>query len=326
MANIPRGNRKGWRLFIPRPLTPAAERAAQDRFDLRLASRILSPEEVVAGAQAHRAQGMVIGSNLRMDAELMARLPESLRVVATTGAGLDHIDLDAAKEHGIAIRNVADIGAEDTADLTLMLMLMACRRAHEHDVTMRNGWGRRMGYGEMLGLRVTGRRLGIVGLGTIGRLVADRARGFGMEIFYHQRSKAEGRPETFCPDLDEMLGRVDTLTLHIPETPQSRGLISADRIAKLPRGSVIVNAARSGVVDEEALIAALQSGHLAAAGLDVFRSEPDPDPRLLALPNVALTPHVGSATQEGRDAIAFRCLDLVEQALEGDLAQVGSAH
>ena len=262
----------GWRLLIPRPMTMRAEREAQDRFDVRLSSHALSPAETVAAARAHRAQAMIIGSNLPLDRAMIAELPGCLRVVATSGIGLDHIDLAAASERGITVCNVPAIGTEDTADLTLMLM--ACRRAHEYDVLMRAGWGRRLGYAEMLGLRVTGRRLGIVGMGAIGRLVADRARGFGMSVAYHQRNAAQGRDEAFFPDLDDMISQIDTLTLHVPETEATRGLISAGRLARMPRGAILVNTARGGLVDEAALIAALEDGHLAAAGLDVFCGEP----------------------------------------------------
>jgi len=306
----------GWRLLIPRPLTMRAEREAQDRFDVRLASRALSPAETIAAARAHSAQAMIIGSDLSLDRSLITDLPGCLRVVATTGIGLDHIDLTAASERGITVRNVPAIGSEDTADLTLMLMLMACRRAHEYDVLMRAGWVRRLGYGEMLGLRVTGRRLGIVGMGAIGQLVADRARGFGMNVVYHQRNVAPGRDEVFFSNLDEMLPQIDTLTLHVPETEVTRGLISAERLARLPQGAILVNTARGGLVDEAALIAALDDGHLAGAGLDVFCGEPSPASRLLALPNVALTPHVGSATHEARDGIALQCLDMIEEVLQ----------
>ncbi|MGR3481150.1 2-hydroxyacid dehydrogenase [Salipiger marinus] len=304
-----------WRVLIPRPMTPEAERVAEMRFNLRLASRPLSVAETLEGARAHDAQGMIIGTNLTLSAETIAALPAGLCVIATTGAGLDHIDLDAARARNIAIHNVPEIGAEDTADLTLMLLLMACRRATEHAATLRAGWPRRMGYAETLGLRVTGRRLGIVGMGRIGQLVADRAKGFGMQVMYHQRRPAAGRSEPFFSDLDAMLPRVDTLSLHLPETEMTRGLLSAARIALMPHGSVLVNAARGGLVDEGALIEALASGQLAAAGLDVFCSEPGGNPALLALPNVAATPHVGSATEEARTGIALRCLDLVEEEM-----------
>jgi len=320
MNNMLRRSDGQWRVMIARPLTMRAERMAQARFNVRLSSRALSAQETVAAAREHRAQAMIIGSNLVLDKAMLSEMPDCLRVVATTGIGLDHIDLVAAEARGIAIRNVPVIGAEDTADLALMLLLMACRRAHEHDTLMRAGWGRRLGFAEALGLRVTGRRLGIVGMGTIGQLMADRARGFGMQVFYHQRNAVPGRTESFCPDLDAMLAQIDTLTLHVPETDATRGMISAERLALLPKGAVFVNTARGGLVDEAALIAMLENGHLAAAGLDVFCGEPFPDPRLLALPNIALTPHVGSATQSARDDIALRCIDLVEKVLERNSA------
>lgn len=303
------------RLFLPRSLTPVAEREAARRFDLRRSERTLEVAEALDSLHQHRAEAMIIGSNLRLDARFFNEVPDDLRAVATTGVGTDHIDLAAARCRGIAIRNVPATGAEDTADLTMMHILMACRRAPAHEATMRAGWGRRAGFGEGLGRRVTGRRLGIVGMGRVGCLVADRARGFGMTVSYHHRRSLPERPERFCADLDDMLEEIDVLTLHLPLTPETVNLISADRLARMPCGAVLINCARGGLVDEGALIDALNTGHLFAAGLDVFQGEPSPDPRLLARPEVSLTPHVGSATQEARDEIGLRCLKMVAEEL-----------
>jgi lactate dehydrogenase-like 2-hydroxyacid dehydrogenase len=220
----------------------------------------------------------------------------------------------------VVVTNTPDVLTDCTADLAFMLILCACRRASEYERIMRQGWRQGFGLPDMLGLRPSGRTLGIVGMGRIGRAVAQRARGFGMRVLYSNRSRLppglEGGAEYFA-DWRAMLPRCQILSLHLPGGPGNDGMMDREAFALLPPGAVFVNAARGALVDEDALVEALASGRLFAAGLDVFRNEPDYDLRLAGLPNVFLTPHVASATVETRDAMGHRALDNVAAVLAG---------
>ena len=247
-------------------------------------------------------------------------LPQSVRLIATVSVGLDHLDVPALLARNIAVSNTPDVLTDCNADLTIMLILAASRRAAEYYTLMKAGWGHTLGMGEMLGHRVTGKRLGIVGMGRIGQAVAKRARGFDMSILYHNRRQldpAEEAGATYFDTLEDMLPHCDILSLHMPGSPTAPPLINARTLGLLPRGSVLVNAARGSLIDEDALIAALRSGQLFAAGLDVFRNEPNPNPALLALPNLFMTPHVGSATLETRTAMGMLALDNVSALAAG---------
>ncbi len=278
------------------------------------------PDEVVAAATRHQAQGILFVNTLDFGARTIARLPDSMRVGATSSVGHDHIDVTAAKARGIAVTNTPGVLTECTADFAFMMLLAAARRAHEYDAIMRTGWRRRIGQGELLGVRVSGKTLGVLGLGRIGQAVARRARGFDMRVVYHARRRLPPELEqgaTYCPDFRAMLPECAFLSLHAPATPETDRIVDAETLALLPRGAVLVNVARGGLVDEGALLAALTSGHLFAAGLDVFREEPDYDLRFAALPNVILSPHVGSASVETRNAMGFRALDNIAGVLCG---------
>ncbi len=306
------------KIVIARPM-PArvAQRAAHD-FDALLADRVLSQDETIDALQRHAATGLVLGSNLQMDAATVARLPDRVRVVATTSVGFEHLDVPALRARGIAATYCPTSVTACTADLTLMLLLCAARRAHEYDALMRAGWGRKLGFGDLLGTRVSGKTLGIVGMGRIGRAVAQRARGFDMRIVYHDVQRIAPELEhgaRHFARLDEMLPHCEFLSLHAPAG--AAPLIDARTLALLPRGSVLVNAGRGQLVDEDALVDALRSGQLAAAGLDTYRNEPHVDPRLAQLDNVFLTPHMGTATVETRDDLGLRALDNVAAVLDG---------
>ncbi len=280
----------------------------------------MSAEEVIAAANRHRSEGILFVNTLPFGAELIARLPDSVKVGATSSVGYDHIDVAAARARGIAVTNTPDVLTECTADFAFMLLLAAARRAYEYDAIMRAGWRKRIGQGELLGVRVWGKTLGILGMGRIGQAVARRARGFDMRILYHARRRLPPEQEqgaTYFAELREMLPACDFLSLHAPATPATDRVINSEMLALMPCGSVLVNVARGGLVDEEALLAALASGHLFAAGLDVFRTEPDHDMRFAALPNVILSPHVGSASVETRNAMGFRALDNIASVLSG---------
>jgi lactate dehydrogenase-like 2-hydroxyacid dehydrogenase len=280
----------------------------------------MGPEEVIRAASEHQAEALMFTNTLPLRAEVIARLPPSLKVAATSSVGYDHIDVAAAKARGLMVTNTPDVLTDCTADFAFMMLLASARRAREYDTIMRAGWRWRIGQGELLGVRVSGKTLGIVGLGRIGRAMAQRARGFGMTVLYYQPRRCspdqEQRAQYFA-DLREMLPRCDFLSLHAPASPATARMINARTLALLPRGAVFVNVSRGALVDEDALYHALASGQLFAAGLDVFRSEPDYDLRLRTLPNVILSPHMGSASAETRNAMGFRALDNITAVLSG---------
>ncbi|GAL97294.1 D-isomer specific 2-hydroxyacid dehydrogenase [Acetobacter tropicalis NRIC 0312] len=250
----------------------------------------------------------------------VAALPESVKLVATVSVGLDHLDVPALLARGIAVSNTPDVLTDCNADLAMMLIIAACRRAAEYYTLMKKGWGHTLGMDEMLGHRVTGKTLGIIGMGRIGQAVARRARGFEMNVLYHNRRRLDPEHEqgaNYYESLEDMLPKCNILSLHLPAAPSGGPIITARTLALLPRGSVLVNAARGALVDETALIDALRSGHLFSAGLDVYQNEPNPDPRILALPNVFMTPHAGSATVETRTAMCMLALDNVAALVAG---------
>jgi lactate dehydrogenase-like 2-hydroxyacid dehydrogenase len=309
------------RLVVACLLPPEVTERARTEFAAIAAEGADMPFEATCAALADSgAPALLITSSTKLTAEAIARLPPTLRVAATCSVGFDHIDVPAARARGLIVTNTPDVLNDATADLTMLLILAACRRAHEYDAIMRAGWRRRFGQGDMLGVEVTGKRLGIIGMGRIGRAVAQRARGFEMQIHYANRTRLPPELEqgaTYHATIEDLLPNCDILTLHAPGGAASDRMIDAARLALLPRGAVLVNAARGVLVDEDALIAALTDGSLFAAGLDVFRDEPAFDTRLAALPNVFLAPHMGSATVETRRAMGNRALDNIAAVLGG---------
>lgn len=244
----------------------------------------------------------------RVDEELFAAAGPQLRCVANVAVGYDNVDLEAAARRGVVVTNTPGVLDDATADLTLALILAATRRVAEGDRLIRSGrpwiWGMHF----MLGSGLRGRRLGIVGLGGIGRRVAERARAFGMEIAYNSRHEAPAEVtaalEAERMPLGRLLAEADVVSLHCPLTPETHHLIGAAELEAMKPSAVLVNAARGPVVDERALAEALAAGTIAAAGLDVYEREPQVEPALLALDNAVLTPHLGSATVETRTAMA----------------------
>ncbi|MDG6094977.1 D-glycerate dehydrogenase [Acetobacter sp. AN02] len=280
----------------------------------------LSTEEVFRLAAETKAQAVLVTNSSPVRADDAALIPESVGLIATVSVGLDHLDVKAITDRGILISNTPDVLTDCNADLTMLLILAASRRMTEYTKIIRDGWKRGLGMDELLGIRVSGKTLGIVGMGRIGQAVARRARGFGMTVLYNNRRRLDPQKEqgaTWFENLEDMLPQCDILTLHLPGGPESDSLINAATLSLLPRGAVFVNAARGRLVDEDALIEALTSGQIAAAGLDVFRNEPDPDPRLISLPNVFATPHIGSATRETRTDMGMLALDNVEAFVQG---------
>jgi lactate dehydrogenase-like 2-hydroxyacid dehydrogenase len=306
-------------IVMPKVPEAIAARARKEFSALLPETDLMTLNEAISLITKHEVPALLAAGRVRLGAAEIARLPQALRVIATYSVGYEQIDVAAAHARGLVVTNTPDVLTAATADLTLMLMLCACRRAHEYDAVMRAGWRQNFGLNEMLGVDMSGRTLGIVGMGRIGRAVAKRARGFDMQVTYHNRhalpeDAAEGA--RYFARLEDMLRRCDIVSLHAPAS--GAPLMSAAMLQLMPRGSILINAGRGALVDEDALIEALKSGQLGAAGLDTFRSEPNFDLRFRDLPNVFLTPHMGSATRETRDAMGMRALDNIAAVLRGE--------
>lgn len=308
------------RLVISRRLPPQVEARAGDTYDavLNPDDRPLTPEDMVKLCTGAGALLPCVVDPL--GADLIKALPDSIRIIANFGVGTDHIDLAAAATRGITVTNTPGVLTEATADLTLLLILGAVRRATEGMAQLRDGTWPGWSPTHLLGHTLQSKRLGIVGMGRIGRAVANRGRAFGMEVHYHNRRRLQGSLEgatTFHDTLEGLLAVSDILSLHCAATTETRGLIDAAALAALPQGAVLINAARGDVVDDNAVIQALGSGQLSAVGLDVFRGEPKLDARYLTLPNAFLLPHLGSATVEARTAMGMKALDNLDTFFRG---------
>ena len=241
----------------------------------------------------------------KIDADLIAKAGSQLRLIASFGTGVDHINLAAAKARGITVTNTPGVLTEDTADVTMALILAVPRRIAEGDALARSGQWQGWSPTGMLGHRINGKRLGIVGMGRIGEAVARRARGFGLSVHYHNRKPVHPETEaeleaTYWESLEQMLARVDIVSVNCPHTSATNHLLSRERLALMQRSAYLVNTSRGEVVDEIALADLLAQRHIAGAGLDVYSSEPEIPAGLRDLPNVVLLPHIGSATIEGR--------------------------
>jgi lactate dehydrogenase-like 2-hydroxyacid dehydrogenase len=238
--------------------------------------------------------------------------------------GVNHCDLPALRKRGIAVTNTPGVLSDATAELAFMLMLGAARHAVAGDRIVRTGAWDSWSPAFLVGKEVTGARLGIVGMGGVGKAFARKARGFDMEIHYHNRRRLPADEEfgaIYHEDLGDLLAVSDFLSLHSPASPETTGLMNAERIAKMPRGSILVNAARGALVDEEALLSAIRSGQLAGAGLDCFVTEPGGNPAFAEFEQVVMMPHVGSATVKTRDAMGFRALDNLDAYFRGEQPQ-----
>ena len=283
-----------------------------------------STEALLAAAEGKDA--LMVSSSDKLSADVLAKMPDTVRIIATVSVGYEHIDVDAATKNGIIITNTPDVLTEATSDTGMLLLLAAARRDHEGQALVReNKWqGFAMDYN--LGVDLMNKRLGILGMGRIGRALAHRAAAFGMKIHYHNRSRVSADLEAYAgdaeyhEDADEMLPICDFLSIHSPLTPETAKFLNAERIAKMPDGAIVVNTSRGGVVDDEALIAALKSGKLRAAGLDVFEGEPNIHPEYRNLQNIFMLPHIGSGTVETRNAMGFCAVDNLDAVLAGKAA------
>jgi lactate dehydrogenase-like 2-hydroxyacid dehydrogenase len=308
------------RLWITRRLSDATlERAARDY------------DTVVNHDDTPGSAGELIAASAEFDAiipchsehfsaEVAAQLDPRLRIIANHSVGVDHCDLSALKGRGIAVTNTPDVLSDATAELAMLLMLGAARRAVEGDTLVRSGQWSSWSPAFMVGKQVTGARLGIIGMGRVGRAFAAKARGFDMDIHYFNRNplpQDQAHGAVFHDSIESLLGVADFLSLHCPATPQTQNLMNAERFALLPKGAVVVNTARGALVDEAALLAALDSGQVMAAGLDCFQVEPGGNPAFAAHQNIFMLPHIGSATTRTRDAMGFRALDNLDAFFDG---------
>ena len=306
-------------LLVTREMPGRVQRRASALFDLRMPGQ-LGVRDWLHGA-VRDADALLCVPAVRVDSALIAEMADRLRVIGTFSVGYEHIDVAAAGARGIAVVNTPGVLNEATAEFCMALLLAAARRVGEAERIVRGGRWHRSTQAEFLGVEVSGKRLGIFGMGRIGQCVARMAgAGFGMEVHYHNRSRLPPALEgdaVFHADDAAFLAASQFLCLMAPGGPGTAGWLNAARLAALPQGAIVVNAARGTLVDDAALAAALRSGHVAAAGLDVFPDEPRVPEVYLGLENVVLTPHIASATEETRDAMGMLVLDGIEAVLTG---------
>jgi glyoxylate reductase len=311
-------------VIVTRKLPETIEARMSELFNARLNAddHPMTTAELVAAVK--EADVLVPTVTDRIDAKLLAQVGPGLRLIAQFGTGVDNIDVETARRRGITVTNTPGVLTEDTADMTMALILAVPRRVAEGARYLRDHDGNWPGWSPtwMLGRRITGKRLGIIGMGRIGQAVAKRARAFGLEIHYHNRKPANAVIEkeldaTYWENLDEMLPKVDIVSVNCPHTPATFHLMSASRLKLLRRDAYIVNTARGEVIDENALVRALEAGEIAGAGLDVFENEPTVNPRLLKLGNVVSLPHMSSATIEGRIEMGGKVIVNIKTFMDG---------
>ena len=279
-------------------------------------------DEIVSAAVQHQPDVVLVMAMDHIDRALLAALPACVRMIATYSVGHDHIDLTAARERGIAVLSTPDVLSDAVAEIAVMLMLCAARRAHEGTLMLYEGRWQGWSPTQLLGRDLTGARLGVYGMGRIGRTIARKAhRGFEMPVHYHNRSRLDAVDEdgaTYHADVVSLLSVSDVLVLAAPSTVATKGFFNTNAIRRMPAGAIVVNIARGDLIDDVALIDALRSGRIAAAGLDVFNGEPALNPGYLTLPNVFLQPHQGSSTVGTRVQMAKLLLDSVVACRAGE--------
>jgi len=308
-------------LWLPRRVSDATVARARRDYNVILneADDVKTTEEIVA--MSAEVDAVMPCHSEHFSAEVTAQLDPRLKIIANHSVGVDHCDLPALKARGIAVTNTPDVLSNATAELALLLMLGAARRAVEGDRLVRTGAWDFWSPSFMVGKQVSGARLVIIGMGRVGQAMARNGRGLNMEVHYFNRSRLSPDKEqgaVFHADLKSALKVADFLSLHCPATPETRHLLNEETLEYLPDGAVIVNSARGALVDEAALMAALDSGKVAAAGLDCFDVEPGGNPGFSNYDNVFMMPHVGSATRATRDAMGFRALDNLDAFFRGE--------
>eukprot|EP01037_Dinobryon_pediforme_P013128 gene13128-13229_t len=310
------------KVVVTRKLPDPVETRMCELFDAELNSsdRPMSPDELVDALS--RADVLVPTVTDRIDSRILSRAGSNLRLIANFGAGVDNIDVATANARGITVTNTPGVLTEDTADMTMALILAAARRVVEGAQVVQSGGFSGWSPTWMLGRRIAGKRLGIIGMGRIGQAVARRAKSFGLSIHYHNRKPvssriAEDLEATYWESLDQLLARMDVISVNCPHTPATFHLLSARRLKLLQPHAIVVNTARGEVIDEPALANMLARGEIAGAGLDVYENEPAINPKLLKLPNVVLLPHMGSATVESRIDMGEKVIINIKTFMDG---------
>jgi len=309
-------------VVVTRRLPEPVETRMRELFDVDLRDPDTKMTRDELGAALRRADVIVPCVTDQIDAALLAQAGEKLKLIANYGAGIDHIDVATARQRGILVSNTPGVVTEDTADMTMALILAVTRRIPEGLAVMQAGEWQGWAPTAFMGGRVGGRRLGILGMGRIGQAVARRARAFGMQVHYHNRKRL--RPEieeeleaTWWDSLDQMVSRMDVISVNCPHTPSTFHLLNARRLRLMKPSAVIVNTSRGEVIDENALTRMLRAGEIAGAGLDVFERGHEVNPRLRQLPNVVLLPHMGSATVEGRTEMGEKVIINIKTFADG---------
>jgi len=309
-------------VVVTRKLPAAVEQKLAESFAtiLNPDDRLYSTEELLKLAAG--ADAILPCHTEKFPAETIAQLPDRVKAIANFSVGVDHVDLEAAKQKQVIVTNTPDVLSDATAEIAILLMLGAARRASEGERLVRSQQWKDWSPAFMVGRQITGKRLGILGLGRVGQVVAQRARGFDMTVHYHNRKPLgpdQAGDAVYHASVESLLAEIDVLSIHCPASPATQGLINSDRLALMHRDAILVNTSRGGVVDDDALVAALQADGIGAAGLDVFNGEPDAiHPGYRQLDNVFLLPHIGSATLETRDAMGFRAIDNLVAIFNGE--------
>ncbi len=310
------------KIFLTRRLLPAVEQRMAQLFDcdFNADDDAMTKEDIIA--RLANKEVLVPTVTDTLDADLINKLPNSVKLIANFGSGVNHIDCAAAKKRNIIITNTPGVFTDDTADLTMALILSVPRRLAEGEKLMRSGVWQGWAPSSMLGHRISGKTLGIIGFGRIGEAVSRRAQALGLSILYNKRKRLPASSEdelgiSYEADIDRLISRSDIISIHCPLTRDTDNLINADRIALMRNNAYIINTSRGEIIDENALIEALEKEQIAGAGLDVYTHEPAVDKRLFALANVVLLPHMGSATFEGRTASGERVITNIRVWADG---------
>lgn len=309
------------KLWITRKLSDNSEKRARQDYDVILNpdDKVYSPNEIIA--MSGNVDAILPCHSENFSEEVVSKLSDRTKIIANHSVGVDHCNLSALKKRGIVVTNTPDVLSDATAEIALLLLLGAARRAAEGDSMIRQGNWRSWSPSFMVGTQVSGKRIGILGMGRVGQVVAKRARGFDMDVHYHNRNQLPSKLEggaTFHKNLDDLLSVSDFLSLHCPATPESKGLINQTTLSKLPKGAILINTARGALVDEQDLLEAIERNHLAAAGLDCFVEEPGGNREFAKHLNIFMLPHIGSATRETRDSMGYRALENLDAYFRGE--------
>ena len=310
------------RVIVTRKLDPQVEARMCELFEVTLNPSDTPMDRGAIEAAMCNCDVLVPTVTDAIDAAMIEQAGDSLGLIANFGAGTEHIDIAAARRRGVIVTNTPGVFTDDTADITIALMIMAMRKLGRSAQVLANGAWEGWSPTNLLGNSLAGKTLGLVGMGRIGQAVAHRARAFGMDVRYHNRTRLPGSIENmvnarFEPDLDTLFKEADVLSLHCPLTPATRHLVNERKLALMKPTACLVNTGRGGLIDEAALVDALLSGQIGSAGLDVYASEPKVDPAVLAAPNLVALPHLGSATEEGRATAGHRIIANIRFWVDG---------